>query len=219
VSDIFEEIKDDLHYEKALGFWKSYQNYIVNGGAAILIGVCAYAGWQHYEDGKNVERAKAYYVGAFEADTNRTKDALEQLKTVAASGNSAYGDLARLKAAGILTDKKDIPGAIALYKSVQDSHWGGATYENFAIINAGYLDLDTATDDSFLKPLDPLCREGNPWRGSALELKGLYYIKQKKWSAALEAFDTILKDKSIMQNLKIRASKLHVYALEQEQQP
>ena len=218
MSDIFEEIKDDLQYEKVLGFWKSYQNYIVNGGAAILIGVCAYAGWQHYEGGKNVERAKTYYVGAFEADTNRTKDALEQLKTLADSGNSAYADLARLKAAGILTDKKDIPGALTLYKNVQESNWGGPVYRDFAIINAGYLALDTATDDSFLQPLAPLCQEGNAWRASALELKGLYYIKQKKWAEAIAVFDIILKDKSIMTNLKARASKLHVYALEQQQQ-
>jgi hypothetical protein len=218
VSDIFEEIKEDLHYEKALGFWKRYQNYIVNGGAAILIGACAYAGWQYYQDGKNVERAKAYYVAAFEADSNRTKDALKELKTVADSGNSAYGDLARLKAAGILTDKKDLQGALDLYKSVQKTNWGGAPYENFAVINAGYLALDTATDDSFLKPLAPLCKEGNAWRASALELKGLYYIKQKNWTEALAAFDAILKDKSIMPDLKVRASKLHVYALEQQQQ-
>lgn len=218
MSDIFEEIKEDLHYEKALGFWKSYQNYIINGTAAVLVAACAYAGWQYYQSGKNIERSKKYYVAAFEADTNQTKDALKQLKTVADSGSSAYADLARLKAAGILTDQKDLPGALEFYKSVQRSNWSGEIYENFAIINAGYIALDTAEGDSFLKPLEPLCKEGNPWRGSALELKGLYYIKQKNWTEALKAFDTIQQDATILPNLKMRVHQLHVYALEQQQQ-
>ena len=218
MSDIFEEIKEDLQYEKALGFWQTYQNYIINGTAAIIVAACAYGGWQYYQGTKNIERAKGYYIATFEADSNKTKDALKQLKTVAESGSSAYADLARLKAAGILTDKKDLAGAEELYKSVQQSNWGGDIYRDFAAINGAYLALDMATDDSFLKPLEPLTKEGNPWRGSALELKGLYYLKQKNWSEAIKAFDILQKDQHILPNLKMRVHQLYVYALEQQQQ-
>ena len=218
MSDIFEEVKEDLQYERALGFWQTYQNYIINGGVAILLTVGAYEGWQYYQAGKNVERAKIYYVAAFEADTMRTKDALQQLKGLADSGSSTYTDLARLKAAGILTDKKKIAEAVELYQSVQQKNWSGDVYKDFATINGAYLALDAATDDGFLKPLEPLCKEGHAWRGSALELKGLYHIKQKNWTEALKTFDTLQKDPALADNIKIRAHQLHVYALEQKQQ-
>lgn len=192
MSDIFEEVDDDLRRDKAGRLWARYQNHVFAAAAVAVIGTAAYTGWQIY-DRKAREQAGATYLATLQAAGQDPKKAPEILGQLASDGGPFAGllrfDIAhaalkageREKALGVLT-------ATASDSSIESPLRGAA-----GILGA-YVALDLGKNDAAVALATPLLADGQPYRLSALEVTGLAALaggdraKAREIYAGLDAY-------------------------------
>ena len=76
MSDIFQEVDEEVRRDKALEFWKKHQNLIIAGAALIVL---ATGGYRFYENRKLAEIAHQVPQAARPAKRRTGNDALDQL--------------------------------------------------------------------------------------------------------------------------------------------
>ena len=112
VSDIFNEVDEEVRREQLKKLWERYGNLII--GLAILV-VAAVAGWRGYEywQSRKAAEAGASYEAALKlSDDGKHTEAEAALAKLAAQGTSGYRTLARLRDAaelGVTDPRRGLP--------------------------------------------------------------------------------------------------------------
>ena len=117
MSDIFQEVDEEVRREKAAQFWKKYQNLIFAGVALIVL---ATAGYRFYENRKLAaeQAAGAAYEQALAIErAGKDVDAEAAFARLAADAPGGYQTLARLASAGVRA-KSDRDGALKAYDAL-----------------------------------------------------------------------------------------------------
>ena len=97
MSDIIQEIDEDIRKERYQRLWKQYGVYLIALCAVVVLGTAGYKGWQAYST-VQLERKAALFASARAADTEA---ALATLNALAAA-DDGFGMLARWQRAGLL---------------------------------------------------------------------------------------------------------------------
>ena len=103
MSDIFQEVDEDVRRDKAAEFWKKYQNHFVAVAALIVL---ATAGWRFYDYRREqtAQAAGAQFEQALQLDrAGKTADAASAFAKIATEAPSGYRIVARLAQAALLT--------------------------------------------------------------------------------------------------------------------
>jgi len=50
MTDIFQEVDEEVRRDKAAEFWKKYQNYIIGGALLIVLAAGGYRYWQYEKE-------------------------------------------------------------------------------------------------------------------------------------------------------------------------
>ena len=100
MSDIFQEVDEEVRRDKAAEFWKKYQNLILAGAAVIVLASAGFRYWQ-YEREKAAEAAGDQFQQALAAlEGGKLDEAKAGFDKIAAQGPSGYRALAQMAAAG-----------------------------------------------------------------------------------------------------------------------
>ena len=117
MSDIFQEVDEDVRRDKAAEFWKKYQNQILAAAVLIVLASAGFRYWQ-YERQRATEAAGDQFQQALTAlEGGKYDEAKAGLDKIAAQGPSGYRALAQMTAAGAQASK-DPQGAIGAFDAV-----------------------------------------------------------------------------------------------------
>jgi hypothetical protein len=171
VSDIFQEIDEDLRRDKFSALWTKYQNLIYVAVAAIILGTAGVTAWRIYES-RVQEQAGAEYLSALQATTQDPKAAVDVFAGLAEAGGPASGlarfDMAR---AALLAGDKQI--ALDMLTAMAGDAKVDAPMQGAAAIMGGHLALDLNQPNQAASLVAQLMSEGNAYRLMALEITGL----------------------------------------------
>jgi hypothetical protein len=193
VSDIFNEVDEEVRREQLKKLWDRYSIYIL--GAAVLL-VVAVAGWRGYE---YLQAQKAAGAGAaFQSavalsDQGKHADAEAAFAKVAETGTAGYRDLARLREAAELA-QHDTKAAVAAYDAVAADGRVSQVLRDLAAVRAGYLLVDSGSLEDVRQRLEPITGNNRTFRNSARELLGLAAWKAGDTAAARNWFEAIATD-------------------------
>ena len=141
MSDIFQEVDEEVRRDKALEFWKKHQNLVI---AAVALIVLATAGYRFYENRKIAaeQAAGAAFQQALALDRDgKGADAQTALAALAADAPHGYQTLARL--AGAASRARPIPkGALAVYDALAADRSIGPLFQDAAKLRGALLRLD-----------------------------------------------------------------------------
>ena len=99
MSDIFQEVDEDVRRDKAAEFWAKYQNFVFAGAALIVLATAAYR-YYDYRRVQAAESAGAAFQAALTLEHDgKTADAQAALAKVAGSAPAGYAALSRFAAA------------------------------------------------------------------------------------------------------------------------
>jgi hypothetical protein len=193
MSDIFQEVDEEVRRDKAAQFWKKYQ-YLIFAGVAVI--VLATAGYRFYENRMLAaeQAAGAAYEQALALErAGKDVDAEAAFARLAADAPRGYQTLARLAAAGVRA-KSDRDGALEAYDALAADSSVGPLFRDAARLRAALLRLDAGQADAAKPALEALAGLGAPYRNTARLALGVIALDAADYQGAGKWLDLVVAD-------------------------
>jgi hypothetical protein len=207
VTDIFQEVDEEVRREQLKKLWQRYGNYIVAGCVLVVIGVGAWRGYDWWETKKAAESGGAFEQAVTLAESGKLQESEAAFAKLATDGTAGYRVLARLREAALLA-RSDPKAAVKSYDELAADRGAGQAIQDVAALRAGFLLIDSASYADLRARLEPLTAADRPFRCSARELLALSAWKQGDLSAARQWTDMIVTDPQTPAGARSRAQLL-----------
>jgi hypothetical protein len=172
VSDIFNEVDEELRRERLKKLWERYGILII---ALAVLFVAAVGGWrayQWYEAKRAAEAGAAFDAAALLAEQDKHQEAEIAFAKIAAEAPSGYRVLAKFREAAELAHR-DPKAAAAIYDAIASDRSLDQIQRDLAALRAGYVLVDVASYDELKGRLEPLAAADRTFRHSARALLAL----------------------------------------------
>jgi hypothetical protein len=207
VSELFDEVDEDVRRDQLKQLWDRYSVFVVAGAFLIIAAVGGWRGYQYLEAKKAAEAAVAFDKAADLADQNKHAEAEAAFAKLAEVAPSGYRTLARLRAAAE-TAKRDPQAAVKLYDEMAADRAVNAPEQDLARLRAAGLLLETTTYDNMLQRLEGATAPGGTYRHSARELLALSAWRSNNVVETRRWLDLIANDGETPTSLRSRAESL-----------
>ncbi|MDC3079900.1 tetratricopeptide repeat protein [Rhodospirillaceae bacterium] len=203
MSDIFQEIDEDLRQDKVARLWKVYGKYLVALAVFIILVIASFRFIEHKNE-KNREQTSELYELASEAGRSGDKKAaIELFSDEMFDENMGYSIISKLKKAALAKSNNDLEGTEIVLKEI-------ITNEDIPLYlrDLARLKLFASDSDNNSSQLEVLLEEEGPWKFLALELKGGIQLEGGNLKEARSIFKKLTDDANTPNNLRRRASEI-----------
>lgn len=207
MSELFDEVDEDVRRDQLKKLWDQYSIYIVAGAFLIIAAVGGWRGYQYLEAKKAAEAGAAFDKASELSEQNKHSEAEAAFADLAAKAPSGYRVLARLRAAAEAASR-DPQAAAKLYDDISADRSVSAPEQDLARVRAAGLLLETSTYPNMLQRLEPATAPGATFRHTARELLALSAWRASDAAAARQWLDLIANDAETPPSLRSRAEAL-----------
>jgi hypothetical protein len=207
VSELFDEVDEDVRRDQLKKIWDKYSIYIVAGAFLIVAAVGGWRGYEYLEARKAAEAGAAFDKAAEFSEQNKHTEAEAAFAELAAKAPSGYRVLARLRVAAEAASR-DPQAAAKLFDDIAADRSVGAPERDLARVRAAALLLETSNYPDMLQRLEPATVPGATFRHTARELLALSAWRVKDTAAARQWLDVIANDGETPASLRSRAEAL-----------
>lgn len=193
MSDIFQEVDEEVRREKLQQLWERHSNLIVAGALLIVLAVAGWRGYEWWETKKAAESGSQFEAAILLAEAGKQAEAQAAFGKIAQDGSSGYRMLARFREAAEL-GKTDPAAAVGAYATLAADSSLGRPLQDLAIVRGGLILVDTAPLADLTAKLEPLTAADRPFRHTARELLALSAWRNGDAAAAKRWFDLIATD-------------------------
>jgi hypothetical protein len=207
MSDIFQEVDEEVRRDKVAEFWKKYQNLILAGAALVVLASAGFRYWQ-YEQEKARQAAGDQFQQALAAlEAGKLDEAKAGFDTIAAKGPSGYRALAQMAAAGVKA-QSDPQGAIGAFDAVAGDAAIDPLLRDGARLRAALLRVDMSGEEQKGEAaLTSLSTDNGPYRRVARLALGALALERKDYDDAAKQFDLVLGDPEVSPDERQAASR------------
>jgi hypothetical protein len=207
VTDIFNEVDEEVRREQLKKIWQRYGNYIIAGCLLVIVGVAGWRGYEWMQSKHATESGAAFEQAVTLAESGKTQEAEAAFAKLGADGTGGYRVLSRLREAAELA-QADPKAAIRAYDQIAADRGAGQAIQDLATLRAGYLLVDGTPYADLRNRFEPLTGPERAFRYSARELLALSAWKQGDVSAAKQWTDAIIGDPQTPAGARSRAEVL-----------
>jgi hypothetical protein len=207
VTDIFNEVDEEVRREQLKKLWERYGNYLIALCVLVVAAVGAWRAYQWWEAKQAAQSGAAFEQAVSLAEIGKHQEAEAAFAKLASDGTAGYRVLARLRQAAelALTDRK---AAVSAYDAIAADNGAEQVIQDLAAVRAGVLLVDTAPYSEMRARLEPLTAPDRPYRHSARELLALAAWKGGDIVAARQWTDMIINDPLTPAGTRSRAEVL-----------
>jgi hypothetical protein len=207
VTELFDEVDEDVRRDQLKKLWDRYSILIIAGALLIIAGVGGWRGYQYLEAQKAAEAGAAFDRAAELAEQNKPAEAEAAFAKLAAEAPAGYRTLARLRLAAEAA-KRDPQAAVKLYDEIAADRSVNAPEQDLARLRAAGLLLETAGYDTMLQRLEGIAAPGSTYRHSAREMLALSAWRANNVEATRRWLDLIANDGETPASLRNRTEAL-----------
>jgi hypothetical protein len=207
VTDIFNEVDEEVRRERLNKLWERYGKYLVALCVLFVAGVGAWRGYEWWQEKQAVKSGVAFEQAAALAEAGKFQEAEAAFAKLAADGTAGYRVLAGLRQAEELA-RTDPKAAVAAFDKIAADKSAGQTIQDLAAVRAGYLLVDGAPYAEIRARIEPLTAEDRTFRHSAREILALSAWKSGDLAAARQWTDLIMTDPQTPSGARSRAEVL-----------
>jgi hypothetical protein len=207
VSELFDEVDEEVRREQLKKLWDNYSLYFI---ALMVLIVAAVGGWRGYQylEAKKAAEAGAVFEKAVElSEQGKHAEAETAFADLAAKAPSGYRILARLRAAAEAS-ARDPKAAAKMYDDIAADSGVGSEWRDFAKIRAAGLLVDSASYADMQQRLETSAEPKSTFRHSAREMLALSAWRNNDMTAARKWLDAIAEDGETPPGLRSRAEAL-----------
>jgi hypothetical protein len=226
VSDIFDEVAEDLRAERWKKLAERYGGLVVALALLLVLAVAGWKGFGWYQARQNSQLAVAYLAAteaakpaAGGADAERSKKAIPAFEKLIADAagpgwaagwltNDGYRTLARLQLAALRFDTGDKDAALKLWDTVAADGAADPVLRDTARLQWALHELDAGDLAGVQAHLAPLLAPDNPLHALAEEAQALLALRQGKKEDARATFKRLSQDVTAPQGVRTRAAGL-----------
>jgi hypothetical protein len=207
VSELFDEVNEDVRREQLKKLWERYSIFIVAGALLIIAAVGGWRGYEYLQAKKAAEAGAAFDKAVDLSEQNKHAEAEAAFNTLAATAPYGYRMLSRLRAAGEVATS-DPQAAAKLYDEIAADRSIGVLEQELAKVRAASLLLETSTYLNMVTRLESVAAPGAAFRHTARELLALSAWRANDPTAAHKWLDMIANDTETPPGLRSRAEAL-----------
>jgi len=207
VSELFDEVDEEVRREQLKKLWDRYSLLIISGLILIVAAVGGWRGYQYLEAKKAAEAGAAFDKAVELADANKHAEAEAAFADLVAKAPYGYRVLARLRMATEVAER-DRAAAAKLFDEIAADRGVGAPEQDLARIRAAQLLLETASYPNMKERLEASAAAGATFRHTARELLALSAWRANDSAATRQWLDLIANDGETPPSLRSRAEAL-----------
>ena len=207
MSELFDEVDEEVRREQLKKLWDKYSIYIVALAILIVAGVGGWRGYQYLEAQKAAEAGAAFDRAAELSDQNKHAEAEAAFADLAAKAPFGYRVLAWLRTAAEIA-ARDKAAAAKMFDDIAADSSVGTSERDLARIRAAQLLLETTTYPDMLQRLETAAGKDGAFRHSARELLALSAWRANDPTATRQWLDLIANDGDTPPGLRSRAEAL-----------
>jgi hypothetical protein len=210
VSDIFQEVDEEVRRERLKKLWDQWGTYLLVAACLIVIGIGGWRAWQWWEAKRAAEAGDAFEAALALSEAGKHQEAEAAFANIAAKSPSGYRMLARFRVAEELSTH-DRPAAVKAFDALAADTGVGRVMQDFAAVRAGMLLADTASYEEMRARLEPVTGSQN-FRHTARELIALAAWRAGDLASARRWFDMIVADPETPASTRSRVDMLMALA-------
>lgn len=207
MSEIFNEIDEDLRREQLKKLWDRYSIVLVAGAILIVAAVGGWRGYMYLEAKKAAEAGSAFEAAISLSEQGKSTEAEAAFAKIAADGSKGYRGLARLRAAAEAATR-DQQAAGKLYDAIAADPAVSGSEQDLARIRAAGLLMETEPYAAMRQRLEPATGEGRTYRHTARELLSLSAWRANDTTATRQWLEMIGNDPRTPASMRSRAEAL-----------
>lgn len=206
MSDVFEELNEDIRRDNMTKLWKKYGPWVIGICVLIVAAVGGSAGYESYKKSQAVSASNAYlaYVEALTVEG----DDSALLKAVEDTGHKGYILLSKIAEADTFAKDENFIEAVKLYDIIAFDASNVQNDRDLANIKAAYLLVDTASLDEMKKRLENINVVENAFRFQAREILGLVAYRTEQYKEAHDIFTSLSANAQTPNNIRNRAEQV-----------
>jgi hypothetical protein len=208
MSDIFREIDEELRRDNLTKLWARYGHFVIGFAVLIVLITAAIVGWREYQTRQRHAESLRYAAALELAQKNEVAKAADAFAVLAREAGGGGAVLARLQEAALRAKAGDEPAAIASYKALARDGSVDATYRDLATLLGALHELGSAEPKAVIAEVEPLTKDGNPWRPTAREITALAHLRADERNEARDIYKTLADDLAAPQALRQRAAEM-----------
>jgi hypothetical protein len=193
VSDIFNEIDEEVRRERLKKLWERYGHFVVVAAVVLVMGIGGWRGYEWWGARKAAEAGVAFEAATVLSDQGKHAEAETAFAKLAVEGNAGYRTLARFREASELA-KRDAKAAVKLYDELAADRGIGQVMQDLAAVRAAFLLVDNASVDELRHRLEAPSEPRRAFRHTAREVLALGAWRAGNATEARRWFDMILTD-------------------------
>ena len=192
MSDIFQEVDEEVRRDKAVEFWTKYQNYLLAAAIVVVLATGGYRFWRYHEL-QAAEAAGAQFQDALRLDADgKSDEAQTALGLLQKSAPRGYAELSRFLEAALAL-KKDPKAGAAAYDSLANDAKLDPLLRDTAKLRAALARLNNGETDAAKTALEPLAANG-VYRDTARLALASLALSAKDYTTAGKRLEEVLSD-------------------------
>ena len=208
MSDIFQEIDEDLRRDRFAKLWARYGMHLIVLAVLVVIATAAVTGWRQYQFKQRQAEGVRFAAALDLVRDGKSPEAIDAFAALASTAGGGHAMLARFEEAALKARSGDAAGALALYDQLAADQGIDPAYRDMATLLASRAMLDKGDGAAAIDRLKPLTESASPWHPSALELTALAQLRAGDRAAARKIYQTLADDLQAPQGTRARAAQM-----------
>lgn len=204
MSDIFQEVEEELRQDQMRVLWQRYGAYVIGAAVAIVVATFGNQLWQGYVAGKNDSASAAFATAAASAASGD----LSAYDALIDGNHAGYAALAGFSKADVLMAEGDRAGAIAILDNIAGKSGLPWSLRDLAGLKAALASMETGSADDVAIRLAPLLGDGRPYRHAATEAAAVNAYRSDDTDKARKLFASLAGDFEAPQSIRARAAEM-----------
>ena len=207
MSELFDEVDEEVRREQLKKLWDKYSLYIIAAAILIVAAVGGWRGYQYLEAKKAAEAGDAFNKAVELSEQNKHSEAETAFSNLVAKGPYGYRLLSRFRLAAEV-EKRDPKAAVQMFDELAADRSIGAEQQELARIRAGGILVDTAGYADMKQRLEADTAPNATFHHVARELLALSAVRANDSGAARQWLDMMSADADTPPSVRSRAEAL-----------
>lgn len=206
MSDIFQEVEEDLRRERLKRVWDRYGIVVFAVALLIILITAGFSGYEWWTTKRERAAGDQFVAALAEAEDARTQTAAEALTAFAADAPGGYKMLATFRAGTVYEQAGEPETARDTFAALARESGIEPIYRDLANLRLAQTELDLGNYDAARQAVAAMAENtSTPFNASAQELMGLAAYGADDIADARRWFESLRDEAGVSPGLKARA--------------